>query len=96
MDKAVTPFRLIVDYNLTADQIMAGWENGQIFYVGDIPLSYRSQYAKKAEVSDEMSTHTYYLNENAEINGKKLFAIDVACAVGISDWSCVGCHFDGS
>lgn len=76
LDKSVTPFRLIVDYTLTAEQIMAGWENGEIFYVGDIPLAYRSQYAKKAEVVDEMSTHTYYLNENVEINGKKLFAID--------------------
>lgn len=75
LDKSVKPYRLLIDYTLSADEIMAGYENGEIFFVGDIPLSYREQYKKKAEITSALSTHTYYLNENAEIGGTKLFAV---------------------
>ena len=74
LDKSVKPYRLLIDYTLTADEIMAGYENGEIFFVGDIPLSYREEYKKEAEITSSLSTHTYYLNENAEIGGTKLFA----------------------
>lgn len=75
LDKSVTPYRLIIDYTKSEEEIMQAYEAGEIFYVGEIPLSARAIYADKAEVSDAMSTHTYYLNENVEINGTKLFAI---------------------
>ena len=75
LDKAVKPYRLLIDYTLSADEIMAKYENGEIFYVGEIPLSYREEYKEKAEISNALSTHTYYLNENAVIGGQKLFAI---------------------
>ena len=74
LDEAVTPYRLIVDYTKSESEIMQAYEAGEIFYVGEIPMSVRADYADKATVSDAMSTHTYYLNENAEINGEKLFA----------------------
>ena len=79
VDKAVTPFRLIIDYTKKGDDITAAFEAGQIFFIGDIPLSARSkqtldQWKKNATVNDSLSTHTYILNENAEINGEKLFA----------------------
>ena len=79
VDKGVTPFRLIVDYTKKGDDILAAFEAGEIFFVGDIPLSSRSKYTleewkKNANVNDALSTHTYVLNENAEINGEKLFA----------------------
>ena len=81
IDKSVTPFRLIVDYTKTGDAIMSAYEAGEIFFVGDIPLSSRSkktleQWKKDADVTDALSTHMYILNENAEINGEKLFAND--------------------
>lgn len=74
LDKAVTPYRLIVDYTMTDEEIAAAYNAGEIFYMGDIPLSLRGELAKKAAVEDAMSTHTYYLNENIEIGGTKLFA----------------------
>ena len=74
LDKMVTPYRLVIDYTKTEEEIMAAYEAGEIFYVGDIPLSARAAYADKAEVKDLMSTHTYYLNEKAIINGQALFA----------------------
>lgn len=80
VDKSVTPFRLIVDYTMTDDEIMAAYEDGKLFFVGDIPLSVRGSYKDEAEVTDAMSTHTYVLNQNKVIErvdgaeGTKLFA----------------------
>lgn len=80
VDKSVTPFRLIVDYTMTDDEIMAAYEDGKLFFVGDIPLSVRGNYKDEAEVTDAMSTHTYVLNQNKVIErvdgaeGTKLFA----------------------
>ena len=92
VDKAVTPFRLIVDYTKTGEEIMSAYDAGEIFFIGDIPLSARSKYTleewkKNATVTDALSTHTYILNENAEINGEKLFAnekVRVALSLAIN------------
>ncbi|MCQ2353535.1 MAG: ABC transporter substrate-binding protein [Clostridia bacterium] len=79
IDTSVTPFRLIVDFSKTAEEQLDMFNNGEIFYVGNIALSKRAEYADKAKVTDLLSTHTYFLNENADIETKdgktaKLFA----------------------
>ncbi len=79
LDKSVTPFRLIVDMSLTKEQQLEKFAAGEIFYVGDIALSVRGDYLNTATIADVMSTHTYYLNQNAEIakadgTTEKLFA----------------------
>jgi oligopeptide transport system substrate-binding protein len=79
IDKSVTPYRLIVDMSVSKEQQLEMFAAGEIFYVGDIALSVRSNYLDTATISDIMSTHTYYLNQNAEIKKadgttEKLFA----------------------
>lgn len=80
LDKYVTPYRIIIDYTMSAEEIMAAYDKGEIFFVGDIPLSMRESYADEAEVRDAMSTHAYVLNENAIISrtnggeGEAIFA----------------------
>ena len=66
IDESVTPYRLIVDF-MTDEEIKAKFEAGEIFYVGDIPLSLRGDWKDQAEVTDALSTHTYFLNENAVV-----------------------------
>lgn len=91
LDKYVTPYRIIIDYTMTAEEIMAAYDKGEIFFVGDIPLSMRESYADKAEITDAMSTHVYVLNENAVISrvdggeGKAIFAdADVRRAMSLA------------
>ncbi len=67
LDKSVTPYRLIIDYTKTDAEIMADYEAGTLFYVGDIPLSVRGNYKEIAEIKDALSTHTYVPNQNAVI-----------------------------
>ena len=83
VDTSVDPFRLIINYNLSKEELLKNYLEGtgkdKVFYIGDIPLSVRSQYASSAEITDLMSTFSFYLNENADISGKdgtkeKLFA----------------------
>ena len=82
LDKSVKPFRIVVDYTAKAEDVLANFNTdaaGALYYIGHIPLSVRKSDAyasllKKVKVSDAPSTHVYYLNENAEIGGKTLFA----------------------
>ncbi|MBO7310791.1 MAG: hypothetical protein J6U86_05295 [Clostridia bacterium] len=74
LDKSVTPYRITVDYSMTDEEIMQAYNDGKLFFVGDIPLSVRSNYADTAEIKDALSTHIYVLNQNALINGDALFA----------------------
>lgn len=78
IDSAVTPYRIMIDYSLGDEQIQQKFDAGEIFYIGEIPLSLREYYADAAKIKDEMSTHTYFLNQNALINnggqGEYLFA----------------------
>ncbi len=81
LDKYVTPYRLIVDYTMSDDDIKKAYKNGELFYIGDIPLSIRGDLKNEAEIAKKtFSTHTYVLNQNAMIesknnpDGEKLFA----------------------
>ncbi len=69
-DKFVIPYRLITDYGVgDAEAQLAKFEAGELFYLGEIPLSKRAEYQDEAIISDEMATHTYYFNTE-----NKLFA----------------------
>ncbi len=79
-DKAVKPYRININYSLSAEEIMQKYENGEIFYVGEIPLSLRGDYKDDAKITDTLSTHTYVLNHNAKVRktngaeGDQIFA----------------------
>lgn len=71
IDKYVIPYRLTTNYaaddgktalDLTAQ--LAKFEAGELFYLGEIPLSARAEYADEAVISDALATHTYFFNTN--------------------------------
>ena len=71
-DKSVKPYRIIVDYTKTGEQIIESFNNGEIFYLGDIPFDVRTtksleEWEDFGEVKDALSTHSYLFNENAVI-----------------------------
>ena len=67
IDKSVTPYRLIIDYSKTAEEIMELYDNGELFYVGNIPLSVRGEWKDEAKKSDALSTHSYMINTEAVV-----------------------------
>ena len=71
-DKAVTPFRIIIDYTMSGEEILAAYDEGKIFYVGDLPLDVRSQHtleewADIGDINDALSTHSYVVNRKAVV-----------------------------
>ncbi len=72
VDKSVNPYRLVIDYTMSDEDMFKAYENGELFYIGDIPLSLRSKFSaeeweKEADISDAFSTHSYVFNQNAVI-----------------------------
>ena len=80
INSSVTSYRILVDCSKSADDILADYQNGKIFYVGDIPLSLRgNEFVKEeVEISNALSTFSLYLNQYAIVddgaNGSALFA----------------------
>ena len=83
IDKYVVPHRLLVNCMMSAEELEAEYNNNEIFYIGSIPCSLRtnanSTIAQNVRLSDSMSTFSLYLNQNAMINdgtaeGYALFA----------------------
>ena len=76
LDKYVTPYRIVVDCTMSDEELLEEYQNEHLFYIGSIPLSLRNDsfVAQKAKVTDALSTFICALNEEAEINGEKLFA----------------------
>lgn len=66
-DKYVRPYQIIVDYTKKPADLMAAYKAGEIFYVGDIPMSVRGEWVTEDNTTDALSTHTYVLNQNAVV-----------------------------
>lgn len=68
LDKYVIPWRIVTHYSYgdLAEQYKL-FQDGQIFYIGEIPLSARAEVAKEANVTDESATHTYLFNTENEL-----------------------------
>ncbi|MBR5538892.1 MAG: peptide ABC transporter substrate-binding protein [Clostridia bacterium] len=80
LDKYVFPFRIMVvflkeedkpsnqrTYPNDLDAIFAGYESGDLLYMGDIPLAKRAELQKKAHVTDANSTYSYLFNTNNKL-----------------------------
>lgn len=68
LDKYVIPWRVVTHYAYgDAATQFSLFEEGQIFYVGEIPLSERARVQKNAHVEDESATHTYLFNTENEL-----------------------------
>ena len=70
LDKSVTPYRIVVDYSKTAEEQYEMYQNGELFYIGNIAMSLRGNDINKLVVKDSMSTAAIYLNQNICL-GKK-------------------------
>ncbi len=71
LDEYVIPYRIITTYERgdLEDQLEA-FLSGEIFYLGEIPLAFRAQYAEYANAYDYPATHSYLFNENNPIFAK--------------------------
>ncbi|MBQ8509344.1 MAG: peptide ABC transporter substrate-binding protein [Clostridia bacterium] len=61
LDKYVIPYRLLINFADDEEANTTAFENGDIFYLGEIGLSKRASYDASGDVTktDLLSTHTY-------------------------------------
>lgn len=62
LDKYILPYRLMINFEADEEENTLMYENGEIFYLGEIAMSKRDDYANKAEISDLLSTHSVIFN----------------------------------
>ncbi len=74
LDKYVLPYRINVNYALERgekttieEKNFTAYENGEVLYIGDIALSKRADYEKKAKITDLLSTHSYIFNTTKKV-----------------------------
>lgn len=67
LDKYVLPYRLVVNFDADVEENTLAYENGEIFYLSEIAASKRTEYAKKAKVSNLLSTTSIIFNAENEI-----------------------------
>ncbi|MBQ8914540.1 MAG: peptide ABC transporter substrate-binding protein [Clostridia bacterium] len=68
LDKYVIPYRLVVLYRYGDEAAqLEKFESESIFYLGQIALSARADYAKKAEVKDSAVTTSLYFNTTTKL-----------------------------
>lgn len=83
LDKYVIPYRLKIDYSKGDAAAQAAlFDDGAIFYLGEMAIESRSAYEKSAEVLDRAITTSYYINtenrlfQKAEVRRALSLAID--------------------
>lgn len=77
IDKSVTPYQILCDCTRSDEEIMQAYQNGEIFYIGEIPFSVRgnSDYRNtlsKVTVTDALSTFVLAPNEDALVYYKDI------------------------
>ena len=58
----VKPYRLISDYAKTAEEALAAFQNGEIYYVGSFTNEGYEANKKDIESSDTTSSFTYFFD----------------------------------
>ena len=64
--KYVKPYLINIDFQLNSEEMMSKYEEGELFYISELPASkeIREQYKERAKITDSLCTHTYYFNTN--------------------------------
>ncbi len=66
--KYIKPYKILINFQLNAEEMMQSYEDGTLFYISELPASkeIREQWANKVKLTDSLCTHMYYFNTNVE------------------------------
>ena len=89
--KYVKPYRLLTDYSYDLDEQLELYNNGELYYLGDLSKDNYSKYQDKLTTQDLLSSFTYYFDctnsvlSNAKVRQALSLALDrtqVASIIG--------------
>ncbi len=66
--KNVSAYKILVDFKLNAEEMMQKYEDGELFYISELPASkeVREQWANRVELTNSLCSHVYYFNMTKE------------------------------
>ena len=66
-DKYVTPYKIIIHYDFTLDDVLKAYNEGTLFYVGALTAEAFEQYKDQLTINDTFSVGSYMFNPNSEL-----------------------------
>ena len=66
-DKYVKPYKIIIHYDFTMDEVLEAYNNGTLFYVGGMTPEQFAEYESKLTINDTFSVGVYAFNPNSEL-----------------------------
>lgn len=66
-DKYVTPYKIVIHYDFTLDDVLEAYNNGTLFYVGNLTSEAFEQYKDKLTINDTFAVGAYMFNKNSEL-----------------------------
>ncbi len=70
LDKYVIPYRLMINFANDEEANTAAYENGEIFYLGEIAMSKRTAYQSEAEITDLLSVSSFMFDTTNKLFSK--------------------------
>lgn len=67
IDKYVTPYRIIVHYDFSLNDVLAAYNEGTLFYVGALTNEAFKEYESKLTIKDSLSTGCFMFNKTKEL-----------------------------
>lgn len=66
-DKYVTPYKIIIHYDFTLDDVLAAYNNGTLFYVGTLSAENFELYKDQLTINDTFAVGSYMFNPQSEL-----------------------------
>ncbi len=67
VDKYVTPYKIIIHYDFSLDEVLNAYNEGTLFYVGALTSEAFEQYKDQLTINDTFSVGSYMFNPDSEL-----------------------------
>ena len=67
VDKYVTPYKIIIHYDFSLDEVLEAYNNGTLFYVGTLTAEAFETYKSQLTINDTFSVGSYMFNPDSEL-----------------------------
>ena len=67
VDKYVKPYKIVIHYEFSMDEVLEAYNNGTLFYVGSLSSEAFEQYKDQLTINDTFAVGSYMFNPKSEL-----------------------------